>query len=369
MVIPIVASFAAAGSAIAAAGGVMAALGTVSGFLSVAGAALTGIGALTGKKDLVKVGGLMSLGGSVVSGFSGAAASEAAGQAAGDAASEQAAQEGFRALEHADAAGAAADTAGQAAGTAGADAAGQMAGTAATQPQSLAGLDQAVADASRAGVQAADIDPLQRANQLFEASPNGASQSASPSIFDSAKEAFRRGEIADGSIYSRAIPPSGVTINGQVFPVGSQSGAQLAAQTGRPDVLAESARSMTGDQVDNLVQRGDVNAKAMLGNSFRRAEILDTNAMGGGRALVPSGVTINGQVMSTAEPTLFERAMGLAKDFGGYLERNPGLATVGAKAIAGAFGPDAEELDWRKSIWARRMANLNRPVALTFGKG
>lgn len=61
--IPVIASFAAASSAVAAAGTLAAAMGTVSGFLSIAGAALTGIGALTGEKDLQKIGGLMSLGG------------------------------------------------------------------------------------------------------------------------------------------------------------------------------------------------------------------------------------------------------------------------------------------------------------------
>ena len=36
-------------------------MGTIGGFLTIAGAALTGIGALTGEKDLMKIGGLMSL--------------------------------------------------------------------------------------------------------------------------------------------------------------------------------------------------------------------------------------------------------------------------------------------------------------------
>ena len=61
--LPVIASFYAAGTAVAAAGTLAAAMGTVSGFLSIAGAALTGIGALTGEKDLQKIGGLMSLGG------------------------------------------------------------------------------------------------------------------------------------------------------------------------------------------------------------------------------------------------------------------------------------------------------------------
>lgn len=87
--IPVIASFAAAGSAAAAAGGFAAAMGTLSGFAAISGAVLTGVGALTGKKDLQKVGTLLSLGGSAASAFGasqGAAASafggaDAVGQA------------------------------------------------------------------------------------------------------------------------------------------------------------------------------------------------------------------------------------------------------------------------------------------------
>ena len=75
----------AAGSAVAAAGGVMAAMSTFTGFLSVAGAALTTIGAVTGKKDLLKIGGFMALGGGIGTAM-GAAAEAASGAAAQEAA-------------------------------------------------------------------------------------------------------------------------------------------------------------------------------------------------------------------------------------------------------------------------------------------
>jgi hypothetical protein len=61
----------------------MAAMSSVTGFLSVAGAALTGIGALTGKKDLMKIGGLMSLGGGIASLAAGGAGGAAAGAGEG----------------------------------------------------------------------------------------------------------------------------------------------------------------------------------------------------------------------------------------------------------------------------------------------
>ncbi len=369
-VVPVVMSFAAAGSAVAAAGGIAAAMGTVTGFLAVAGAALTTVGVLTGKKDLTKVGSLMGLGSSLISGFgnaaAGQAASEAASEAAGEAASEQAAQEGFRALEHADASaaagGAGADVAADAAG-AGTVAGGS--GEAATLQ--TAGMDQAMSQAAKAGAASDAIDPLQRANEfLNEASTNSASVAAKPSIFDSAQEAFRRGELNSNSIYGEPIGPAGVTINGQVMRVA-------------PDAVADGARGLTSDQVRNLVNRGDNRVANMLDRGgFRRAEILDMNASPGAAApIAPSGVTIGGRVFSTGgaaaggggEMSLWDRAAALAGRAGQFIERNPNLALVGGKMLAGAFGPESEELDWRKSIYARKLANLNSPVRLTFGGG
>ncbi len=365
-VVPVVMSFAAAGSAVAAAGGIAAAMGTVTGFLAVAGAALTTVGVLTGKKDLTKVGSLMGLGSSIISGFSSAAAGQAASEAAGNAASEQAAQEGFRAFEHADASAAA----GGAGSDVVADAAG--AGTVAGGPGETAtlqtaGMDQATAQAAKAGAAGEAIDPLQRANDfLDEASANSASAAVKPSLYDSAQEAFRRGELNSGTIYGEPIGPAGVTINGQVMRVA-------------PDAVADGARGLTSDQVRNLVNRGDNRVANMLDRGgFRRAEILDMNASPGAAApIAPSGVTIGGRVFSTGgaaaggggEMSLWDRAAALAGRAGQFIERNPNLALVGGKMLAGAFGPESEELDWRKSIYARKLANLNSPVRLTFGGG
>ncbi|WP_395701225.1 hypothetical protein [Aquabacterium sp.] len=361
--IPLVASFAAAGSAVAAAGGIAAAMGTVTGFLAVAGAALTTVGVLTGKKDLTKVGSLMGLGSSIISGFGNAAAGQAAGEAAGDAASEQAAQEGFRAFEHADAAagGAGSDVVADAAS------AGTVAGgPGETATLQTAGMDQATAQAAKAGAAGEAIDPLQRANDfLDEASANSASAAVKPSLYDSAQEAFRRGELNSNSIYSQPVVPGGVTINGQVMRVA-------------PDAVAEGARGLTADEINNLVSRGDNRVANLLDRGgFRRAEILDMNASPGAAAPIgPSGVTIGGRVMSTGggsaaggQPSLWDRAAELASRTGQFIERNPNLVLVGGKMLAGAFGPESEELDWKKSIYARKLANLNSPVRLTFGGG
>jgi hypothetical protein len=90
--IPIISAF----SAVSAAGTLAAAMGTLGGFLSIAGATLAIGGMLTGQKDLVKIGSLMGLGGSLASAATGAAAG--AGEAA--AASTEVA-DSLRAVENA----------------------------------------------------------------------------------------------------------------------------------------------------------------------------------------------------------------------------------------------------------------------------
>lgn len=78
-VLPIIAAV----GTVSAAGGVVAAMSTVGGFLSVAGGVLAGVGALTGKKDLVKLGGLFSLGSAAAGALGVGGASTGIGGAAG----------------------------------------------------------------------------------------------------------------------------------------------------------------------------------------------------------------------------------------------------------------------------------------------
>jgi hypothetical protein len=103
VVVPLVAAFASGAAAVGTIAAATTTLGLVAGYASLAGAVLTGVGAITGKKDLMKVGGILSLAGgigslanSAMNGASSAAAQEAAGKAADEAfkeAGDQALQE------------------------------------------------------------------------------------------------------------------------------------------------------------------------------------------------------------------------------------------------------------------------------------
>lgn len=82
MVIPLVAAFAAGAAGVAAAATATTLIGTIAAYATIAGAVLTGVGALTGSKDLMKIGAVLSIGGGLTSLATGAA--EAAGATASE---------------------------------------------------------------------------------------------------------------------------------------------------------------------------------------------------------------------------------------------------------------------------------------------
>ncbi len=90
--IPIIASFAAGAAGVAAIGTATTVLGTIAAYATVAGAIMTGVGALTGKRDLMKIGGILSLAGglgTLASNAAGTAASSSGGLTGGGAAVDE----------------------------------------------------------------------------------------------------------------------------------------------------------------------------------------------------------------------------------------------------------------------------------------
>lgn len=83
MVIPMVAAFAAGAAGVAAVATATTVLGTIAAYATIAGAVMTGVGALTGSKDLMKIGAVLSIGGGLT-GLAAGAGEAAAGAGASD---------------------------------------------------------------------------------------------------------------------------------------------------------------------------------------------------------------------------------------------------------------------------------------------
>lgn len=170
VVVPLVASFASVAGGVAALGAATTAIGTFAAYASIAGGVLMGVGAVTGKKDLMKVGGILGLAGGI-----GSALSSGAGEAAVTGVAESASEDAAANL-----AGSAAESSAGAVGAEGSaafmgppsDLSGsfvgpsadlsvplsQRAAEVATTPAGTGAAGESLAD--KAVMQAADVNPL-----------------------------------------------------------------------------------------------------------------------------------------------------------------------------------------------------------------
>lgn len=68
-------------------------------------------------------------------------------------------------------------------------------------------------------------------------------------------------------------------------------------------------------------------------------------------------------------PSLYDRASGALKSTGEFLRNNKELVQVGGNMLSSMYGPEAEALDFRKSLMERARRNLNAPVRLKYQGG
>jgi len=155
MVIPVIAAIGSVSAGLAAAATATTVIGTVAAYASVAGGVLTGIGAVTGKKSLMKIGAILSIGGGLATAGIKMAANAAAEKAAETAAAQAAWDAGESAVGDAAAnvtqVGADAAQAAQAVNGAG-DIAGQMGGA---QGYTTAGMTTPVPAGATAALETA----------------------------------------------------------------------------------------------------------------------------------------------------------------------------------------------------------------------
>lgn len=240
-------------------------MSTFGGFLSVAGGVLAGVGAITGSKDLQKIGGLLSLGSAAVN------AAGAAGAAAGEgAASSIEAADAMRAAEH-----------------------GTLANvTSATQAPTLGTLGEA-----------ATAQPFMTPDAL-QTEALGATQAGegAQSLMQRASQVAQQGGAAPA-------PTIGQQLTG------------TASQTAALDPVAQAGAGMDSNSLQSI-----------LGSAWDK-----TKTIGAG--------------------------------VGKFVKDNKELVQLGGGMLQGMYGPEAEQMDWQKSIMARRLRNLNSPIRLTATAG
>lgn len=326
VVIPWIAAYASGALATVAAGAALTAA-TAGAYLAVAGAALSTMGALTGKRDLMKVGGILSLGAGIANWANAAnAGTDAAASGAWDAADSAAGSDAAQFSKYA-------------------------------QPASETGTatQQVIDEAAKAGAQQVVEDAAQTAAANEAGSFDTTAVDAAP---------LNTGSPID--------PNAGIDYpSGEVF--GEQGGRSLwdvgqanaqapqgATPFGMPttsDLIAQSAQGMTTDQIAGLTQRATPIPTAV--NGTPAGQQLRLGNMGtAGNTTVPQI-----KIGETAGDSI----MGRINSLGQHVKQNKELYQVGGQMLQGMFGPEAEQMDWQKSLYERRRRNLNNPVRMTYG--
>ncbi len=270
MLLPVVAAFAAGTAGMAAVGAAAAAgstLGLIAGYASVAGAVMTGVGALTGSKDLMKIGAVLSIGGGLTSWATGAAAGGGA--------------------------------------AAGAEALGEASGA-------WAGSEAATAAASGAGDAAAATMP----------------------------EAL--GEVAGYG------PGVGESVNGATVGTMTTQAAKV------PTNLLDAGKPLADP--NSLTAAAATEVTTPLPASVQKVQDLS-----------------NGLIKSGDLSAWWKRAAEAGGAVGKFIEANPGLVKIGAGMLEGAFGTEAQKMEFAKkkygdeqSLLERNRANLNSPIKMAY---
>lgn len=274
----------------AAAGAIAAGTAGFAAFATVAGTVLTGLGALTGSKDMQKIGGILSLGAGLSNAFAGAAGGASAG---------------------------AVDSA-------------------------ALGLDGA-ADAAANG---------------FASGAEGIATGAA-GTFDAAAAAkdfggqINTGFEAGASAAQPGMVNQGLAQAANEAPV-SPLWAKAQGMGGADSQLASQQLGITGQQ-------------AAAGATAPGA--VDLGSMGGGAtgALARGAAETTQSDISAYLAKAWERAQIGLSGIGKFAKDNKELVQMGGMALQSAYGPEAEKLDYQKSLMERARRNLNAPVKLNFG--
>lgn len=221
---------------------------------------------------------------------------------------------------------------------------------------------------------------------------------AQQTAMQTAQEGFRASELGANAA-TNAAAEAATGLAGASPASGLDQAMGAAQKAGNafeyPDAFGQAAQGDTGafgsifdKAAANQAGGLDPAATGVTPPGTAQPSVYDVGATraGGNPAGMPSGVTINGQVMSIDDP-LQAAAQGMDSatvdalkrraaqktgmlsldNIGATVKNNKELFSLVGGALNSMYGPQADALQYQKSIMARRLQNMNNPVALTFG--
>lgn len=171
----------------------------------------------------------------------------------------------------------------------------------------------------------------------------GASTVAEQGVAGTAADALQAG--ADTASLAERV--------GSLAPPGSELGALDAASA------AQTAQTVA--DTGSLLEPGAQAFGGSMGGTTQ--SLLERAAAGLTQGDLQAAANV---AKSDAAPSLFDQAMGGLNKAGQWIEQNPNTTKLLSGAAEGMWGPEAEAMDFRKSIYQRAQQNLNSPIRLKY---
>lgn len=196
------------------------------------------------------------------------------------------------------------------------------------------------------------------APSVFGAS--GSAAGAGGEAAQSASEAASASSVTEPVAQSVA-PQAGIGKVAELNPLGQTHVAGLTPDPTNASLFerlgltgGDQTMATLANQSASVAPGGGIMDKALAGQSVVSTNPLDPT-MG--------GTTIAGYQMPTDPLAAGARSMTM-KDVAAFLKENKELVSLGGNMLASMYGPQAEALDFQKSLYERRRRNLNNPVRL-----
>lgn len=150
---------------------------------------------------------------------------------------------------------------------------------------------------------------------------------------------------------------------------------------GQAEVAAQAAQTAAEPTIASTITDGfnyEAPSDTLLNTAAERAATAPTTAP----TAIPTDIAAPSQLTGTADPvvqggqrmttqqvnsflkTAQDKAAAAAKGLGSFVKDNKELVQLGGGILKSMYGPEAESLNMRQSIYERQRANMNSPVRL-----
>ncbi len=139
-----------------------------------------------------------------------------------------------------------------------------------------------------------------------------------------------------------------------------QKAQQLAQQAAQPSSLVSSAGALT--------QGASQGAAPMAGLSPTVPAAADyslASAVQGAKPLPAAAGTVTQSDIASVLEKGWQRAQAALKNTGQFIKDNKELALIGGQALTNMYGPQAEQMDYQRSLMEQARRNLNSPIRLS----